>query len=48
MDGRTIGLAQRHCVPCEGGVEPLGEAQVRDLLAGLDGWDLLHGELVKL
>ena len=32
----TDELATRHCRPCEGGVEPLTEAQARELMAGLD------------
>jgi 4a-hydroxytetrahydrobiopterin dehydratase len=31
-------LASQKCVPCKGGVPPLIEAQVRDLLSRLDGW----------
>ena len=31
-------LARKKCKPCEGGVAPLGEDQVRALLKGLDGW----------
>jgi 4a-hydroxytetrahydrobiopterin dehydratase len=48
METDGTALVQRRCRPCEGGIEPLGEAQVRDLLGRLDGWDLLQGELVKL
>lgn len=34
-------LATRHCKPCEGGVAPLGEEAVNDLLAALhDDWQL--------
>ena len=37
----TDDLADRHCEPCEGGVEPLTEAQSRELLKGLDAaWSL--------
>ncbi len=31
-------LASRKCVPCEGGVPPLGEADIARLLLGLPGW----------
>jgi 4a-hydroxytetrahydrobiopterin dehydratase len=31
-------LARKKCVPCEGGVAPLTEAQVGPLLNGLPGW----------
>lgn len=34
-------LADRHCEPCEGGVEPLGDAQCRELMSALHGdWTL--------
>jgi 4a-hydroxytetrahydrobiopterin dehydratase len=37
----TDDFAARHCRPCEGGVEPLTEAQSRALLKGLDAaWSL--------
>ena len=32
-------LARKKCVPCEGGVEPLDDAQVRPMLKGLQGWE---------
>jgi 4a-hydroxytetrahydrobiopterin dehydratase len=31
-------LARKKCVPCEGGVAPLTDAQVGPLLKGLEGW----------
>lgn len=33
-------LHERHCQPCEGGVEPLDSSQARSLLDKLDGWSL--------
>jgi 4a-hydroxytetrahydrobiopterin dehydratase len=35
-----MGLADRKCVPCEGGVPKLGDDRARELLAQLDGWSL--------
>ena len=32
------GLARKKCLPCEGGVAPLGEEQIAPLLKGLPGW----------
>ena len=32
------GLAQRQCVPCRGGIPPLGGPEAAQLLAQLDGW----------
>jgi len=31
-------LARKKCVPCEGGVAPLSDEQVRPMLKGLQGW----------
>jgi 4a-hydroxytetrahydrobiopterin dehydratase len=31
-------LARKKCKPCEGGVAPLTDEQVRPMLKGLDGW----------
>jgi 4a-hydroxytetrahydrobiopterin dehydratase len=31
-------LARKKCVPCEGGVAPLTDEQVRLMLKGLQGW----------
>ena len=31
-------LARKKCVPCEGGVAPLTDEQVRPMLKGLPGW----------
>jgi 4a-hydroxytetrahydrobiopterin dehydratase len=34
------GLAAKSCVPCRGGVAPLGEGAARELLAAAPGWRL--------
>ena len=34
-------LANRECVPCKGGVAPLGAEQIAPLLAQLDGWQVV-------
>ena len=31
-------LARKKCQPCEGGVAPLSDEQVRPMLKGLQGW----------
>lgn len=37
-------LAKKKCIPCEGGVEPLSEAQARALMPELqEGWLLIDG-----
>jgi 4a-hydroxytetrahydrobiopterin dehydratase len=44
-------LAERHCVPCEGGVPPLPDDHLAPLLRQLTGWRLEeadgHRQLVK-
>ncbi len=40
-------LARKKCKPCEGGVAPLSDAQVRPMLKGLDGWALEGGQIAK-
>ena len=36
-------LARKTCVPCRGGIPPLGADEVRGLLASTPGWELSHG-----
>jgi 4a-hydroxytetrahydrobiopterin dehydratase len=31
-------LARKKCAPCEGGVEPMSDAQIGPMLKGLSGW----------
>ena len=40
-------LTQRTCKPCEGGVPPLDDAKVRELLGGLPGWERAGDEIAK-
>jgi 4a-hydroxytetrahydrobiopterin dehydratase len=40
-------LAQRKCVPCEGGVPPLDELAARNYLRSLRGWDLVAGRRIQ-
>lgn len=40
-------LKAKRCKPCEGGMAPLGQAEIDRLLTGLAGWELLGSELVK-
>src|SRR5215212_10144132 len=40
-------LAGRQCVPCRGGVPPLGDEEIERLLAQLDGWDVVSGHHLK-
>jgi len=41
-------LASGKCKPCEGGVAPLTEPEVRNLLKQLDGWELAGGRIAKI
>ncbi|SCA62579.1 Putative pterin-4-alpha-carbinolamine dehydratase [Chlamydiales bacterium SCGC AG-110-M15] len=37
-------LSNKHCVPCRGGVPPLAEEKIEELLAQLtDGWKVIDG-----
>lgn len=36
------GLADRICIPCQGGVPPLTSDQIAPLLAQLPGWDCVN------
>ena len=40
-------LTSKRCLPCEGGVRPLDEAESRALLARLDQWQLGEREIFK-
>lgn len=40
-------LNEAHCVPCHGGVPPLDDARVRDLLAEVPGWVVESGALTR-
>jgi len=33
-------LTNKHCVPCEGGIDPLAREEAETLLADLPGWEL--------
>jgi 4a-hydroxytetrahydrobiopterin dehydratase len=40
-------LTQKRCVPCEGGVPPLGKREVEGLLAEIPGWSLSEKWITK-
>ena len=40
----TGSLAERHCVPCEGGTPPLTGSKIEPLLAELEGWEVQEGK----
>ncbi len=35
-------LASRECVPCRGGVPPLGRQEIKKLLKELNGWEVVE------
>ena len=40
-------LAQRHCVPCEGGTPPLRLDQIAEMLVQVPDWTVEDGQLVR-
>ena len=40
-------LANRECVPCRGGVPPLKGSELTNLLAELDGWEIVDEHHLK-
>lgn len=36
-------LCTKKCVPCEGGVTPLTEAEIKKMLPDVPGWELANG-----
>ena len=41
-------LAQKKCVPCEGGVPPLTEQEAKELIASVEGWSITpDGKLIR-
>jgi 4a-hydroxytetrahydrobiopterin dehydratase len=40
-------LAKGKCKPCEGGIPPLSDGQIDNLLKDLNGWSTVDGKLRK-
>jgi 4a-hydroxytetrahydrobiopterin dehydratase len=40
-------LASRDCVPCRGGVPPLQPSEIQNLLAELDGWEVIEAHHLR-
>lgn len=40
-------LAQKKCIPCEGGMPPLNEGEIEKLLKHVDGWEVEDNRLTK-
>ena len=43
----AITLAGKKCVPCEGGVHPLENREIKQLLASIPDWHVLDGVLTR-
>jgi len=41
-------LIKKSCKPCEGGVPPLSEKDIRRFLAQLSGWEYADGTINKV
>lgn len=41
------GLSDQKCKPCEGGVAPLREDEINNLLKQLSGWEYVNGVIAK-
>lgn len=47
MDTGVKDLASRKCVPCEGGIPPLGEQEIRDLEKQISGdWKVIDNKKI--
>ncbi len=40
-------LDKKHCKPCEGGVPPLGDKEISELLGTLSGWERAGNAITK-
>lgn len=40
-------LTKQHCIPCEGGVDPLTEAEYTPYLAAISGWHVTDGKQLE-
>ncbi len=50
MDKKTeavCDLSAKKCKPCEGGVPPMSEEEIRRVIVKLDGWELVEKKIVK-
>ena len=47
MSAELCDLSGARCKPCEGGVPPLRQDEIKGLLERLNGWDLAGNEIAK-
>ena len=43
FEGCVVRLAEKNCVPCRGGIPPLGASAVAEFLEQLDNWEVAEG-----
>ncbi|RJP57230.1 MAG: 4a-hydroxytetrahydrobiopterin dehydratase [Candidatus Auribacter fodinae] len=43
----SINYAARKCVPCEGGVKPMSDAEIAEKLEDFAGWRYINGAIEK-
>ena len=48
MNKITENIVRQKCKPCEGGIDPIPETQVKLMLNGLDGWNYTHDRISKI
>ena len=48
MTRPTRDLSLEACKPCEGGVPPLEQSEVKRLLRQVEGWELIGSEIAKV
>ncbi|MFC2075206.1 4a-hydroxytetrahydrobiopterin dehydratase [Bdellovibrionota bacterium] len=42
-----MGLAEKKCVPCQGGIPPLTPGEIKPLLDQLESWEVEEGKKLK-
>jgi len=47
MENESCDLTAKKCVPCEGGVQPLSQERIDELLKELDGWEYNNGKISR-
>ena|ERR1017187_10360156 len=48
MASSNCDLSSKTCRPCEGGMPPLEQSEVKRLLQQLKGWELIGSEIAKV
>lgn len=40
-------FSKKKCVPCEGGVDPIGESSAKKMLKDIPGWQIVNAKLKR-